>query len=300
MNNHSVLNRFDSTGEFPTETTPLLDSKASKKQSKKHQKQLAVESSRTVPTLTPSTLLANDIQPVEENTLDARDEQPEACIPVPEGVGAISDLEEAKLIHPSTGTWPPRGMPMGLYRDVVSFRTKYFYMHNTISTIRWIGMVSQLCLGASLTAMGSLSITDPWIVTSIAGANTVIAGILTLIHNNGLPDRYRANGTEFVHVEEYIRQILEGRIVLDDMSVQEIIADCFEMYKEARETVLTRDSMHNSPPPDAYRTSFMGAFRCLPNRVPLRTVGGSSIGISGGAPASSIAPERIRGRQSQC
>ncbi|KAL1887517.1 hypothetical protein Cpir12675_006514 [Ceratocystis pirilliformis] len=167
---------------------------------------------------------------------------------IAESVGALTNGEDAKLVHANQSLWPPRGMPLGLYRDIVFLRAKYFYLYHAIITIQWAGMVLQLFLGASLTAIGSMSIDDSTTITCLAGANTVIAGILALIHNSGLPNRYHNDRAEFVRVEDHIRKILEGGVVEQNMTTQDIIANCFEMYKKAKEAVFVDSPGYSGSP----------------------------------------------------
>ncbi|KAF4587365.1 C6 transcription factor [Ophiocordyceps camponoti-floridani] len=41
------------------------------------------------------------------------------------GIGGVSDVEGHKPVKPTSWWWPPRGMPRGLYRDIVTRRTKF-------------------------------------------------------------------------------------------------------------------------------------------------------------------------------
>ncbi len=39
----------------------------------------------------------------------------------------------------------------------------------------------------------------------LAAINTVVAGLLALMHNSGLPDRYRMNKVQFAIVEDFLK-----------------------------------------------------------------------------------------------
>ena len=43
------------------------------------------------------------------------------------GIGGLSDHEGHKPAHPKCWYWGPKGMPEGLYKDVVRQRSKYTY-----------------------------------------------------------------------------------------------------------------------------------------------------------------------------
>lgn len=153
------------------------------------------------------------------------------------GVGGIKDVEHNAPVHPPNWWWPPTGLPPGLYRDVVFNRVKSFYMFHIASVLRWGLMVTQLFLGASLTALGSLSMQNGTSITILAAANTIIAGMLALIHNSGLPDRYRYDMAEFEQVEDRIRELLDSRLIPADKGVDQALAECFHLYHGAKATV---------------------------------------------------------------
>ncbi len=124
---------------------------------------------------------------------------------VAHGVGAIEEGETHTVVHPTCWYWPPKGMPDGLYRAVVYERTKNFCCYHLLSTIRWILMIIQIVIGAVLTALGSVHAGDGIPITVLAAINTVDAGLLALMHNSGLPDRYRMNKVEFTRVEDFLK-----------------------------------------------------------------------------------------------
>ncbi len=124
---------------------------------------------------------------------------------VAHGLGAIQDDQEHRVVHPSSWYFPPKGMPHGLYRDVVSYRSKSQWAYHFLSSVCWGLMVLQIVLAAILTALGSLGSRDGTPITVIAAIQTVIAGLLALLHNSGLPSRYRSNQVEFSMVESHLR-----------------------------------------------------------------------------------------------
>ncbi|KAK5660550.1 hypothetical protein OQA88_13100 [Cercophora sp. LCS_1] len=121
------------------------------------------------------------------------------------GLGAIRDGETHTVIHPTCWYWPPKGLPDGLYKDVVAQRSKYFILYHLISTFRWFLLIMQIVLGAILTALGSVQQGLNTPITVLAALNTVAAGLLALMHNSGLPDRYRLDKVEFTKVEDTLK-----------------------------------------------------------------------------------------------
>jgi hypothetical protein len=67
--------------------------------------------------------------------------------------------------------------------------------------------------------------------------NTVNAGILALMHNSGLPDRYKNDWVEYEKVEMCLKALIDGAVVQKGLSKEDIIADCYERFAKARDTV---------------------------------------------------------------
>ncbi|KAL9564004.1 hypothetical protein ACKAV7_011864 [Fusarium commune] len=149
----------------------------------------------------------------------------------------VEDIEHQLLVNPASGWWSRKGLPPSLYRDVVYLRVKSFYFFHAASVLRWSLMILQIFLGATLTALGSFSALDGTPITILGAVNTVVAGLLALIHNSGLPDRYRHDMAEFEEVEDYIREILDTRMVPADKTIDQAVAECFELYRNAKATV---------------------------------------------------------------
>lgn len=65
-------------------------------------------------------------------------------------------------------------------------RCKSQYLFYLITTLYNTSIILQVLLGATLTALGSLSSKHEAPIVVLAAANTVNAGILALLHNSGL------------------------------------------------------------------------------------------------------------------
>lgn len=81
MDSSALRNNRHQSGDLPSEATPLLGSKNSKRHSKVHQESTAAIS-ETVPTLNQSTLLASEIEPSEEEAPESQDDEPGKSSPV--------------------------------------------------------------------------------------------------------------------------------------------------------------------------------------------------------------------------
>ncbi|KAG5981677.1 hypothetical protein E4U55_002686 [Claviceps digitariae] len=128
-------------------------------------------------------------------------------------------------------------MPQGLYRDVVSHKYRYFYLFHFATFIRWSLMVLQILLGAALTALGSMSLKDGKPITILGAANTVIAGLLALLHNSGIPDRYWNDMAEFEEIEDHIKEILDSSIAPAGQNAAQVLGECFDLFRDAKATV---------------------------------------------------------------
>jgi len=150
-------------------------------------------------------------------------------------IGAYAD--DVEKLPPSLDV---KKMPDGLYRDVITSRTKSQRTYNVVSFLYSFCVVLQLVLGAILTSLGaSEKVTKKTIpITVIAALNTVNAGIIALLHNSGLPGRIRNDWAEYSQVEMFISQLIHTGVVPKDMSLADIKTDCWTRYQKARETVV--------------------------------------------------------------
>ncbi|KAH6659845.1 hypothetical protein BKA67DRAFT_529975 [Truncatella angustata] len=172
-------------------------------------------------------------KPGAQHRILSREEWVQFC----HGIGVLKGDESTKVIRPTSWFWPPKGLPNGLYLDILWEKSKFTYWFHILASIRWTLMILQLSLNAVLTALGSTSTKDGVVITTIAGVNTLFAGILALLHNSGLPDRYRSNRNEFAKVEEYLKEIVDTRLVLAEDSIVEVMAACFDRFAAARLSV---------------------------------------------------------------
>ncbi|KAK3400383.1 hypothetical protein B0T20DRAFT_468626 [Sordaria brevicollis] len=168
-------------------------------------------------------------------------------------IGAVDPASESNtVIHPTCWYWPPRGMPEGLYRDVIYQRTRHLCSYHIFSIMRWVLMILQIVLGAVLTALGawggSEGVGTGTPITILAAVNTTVAGLLALMHNSGLPDRLRLNKVEFEQVADHLKELLDTCIVEVGQGVDDVLNNCFSRYHTAKATVWANM-------PDSYTSS---------------------------------------------
>jgi len=154
-----------------------------------------------------------------------------------QSIGALSNDENHKVCQPNSYIYPPKGLPNGLYKDVVRSRTLAQYEYYFTSLLFTAALILQLLLGAALTALGSTDAGTNVRITLLAAANTVLAGLLALMHNSGLPERYKNDWTEFDEVEMFLRELIETGIVQTGWSRDQTIEQCYALYRRAKGTV---------------------------------------------------------------
>jgi hypothetical protein len=67
--------------------------------------------------------------------------------------------------------------------------------------------------------------------------NTIIAGLIALLHNGGLPSKYRLAWKAYEDVKFQISEVLETGLVRREWDVDEVVEWCFELYGDARRRV---------------------------------------------------------------
>lgn len=84
------------------------------------------------------------------------------------GVGVFKDDESEQIIRPTSRWWPPTGFRDGLYKDVLTEKTKFAYWFRAMGTVTWALMLIQIAMSAVLTALGSLPSKDGTAIVSHA------------------------------------------------------------------------------------------------------------------------------------
>lgn len=76
-----------------------------------------------------------------------------------------------------------------------------------------------------------------------------------MMHNSGLPDRYRSDRNEFYKLEEHLKSIIDTSLVPADQDINEVLAGCFDMFRDARQTVQNNIPATYTPVPPSGKTT---------------------------------------------
>lgn len=145
------------------------------------------------------------------------------------------------------GIWPMNSDPTsnggidrpaknkGTYEQLVHAQTKTRVEYYTTASLINIALFAQIIIAAAVTAVSAAA--GPGIAITVLGAvNTVLAGSLTWVKGQGLPDRLLSYANELRRVREHIED-LERRY--EDhpnfrMDVEEEAKKIYAMYDNAR------------------------------------------------------------------
>ncbi|RDL40676.1 Uncharacterized protein BP5553_00655 [Venustampulla echinocandica] len=153
-------------------------------------------------------------------------------------IGGSTSVESQAVLHPTSWIYPPKGLPDGLYKDVIRKRVHAQFFYHLCSIFFNTSLVLQLVFGALLTALASSQATGKDVlITVLAALNTVNAGLLALLHNSGLPDRYQKDWDEYDRVESFLRELMDTGIVMKSMSRDEVVEYCYARFRRAKETI---------------------------------------------------------------
>lgn len=133
---------------------------------------------------------------------------------------------------PPTANRPAENI--GTYKRLVDAEMKARVQYYAASSIINTGLLAQIVIGAALTALGA-SDGSHIAITVLGSVNTVIAGGMTYLKGQGLPERILvyANGLRKVreHLEERERQFMRPDCKLD---VDQETRDILRMYEAVR------------------------------------------------------------------
>lgn len=139
----------------------------------------------------------------------------------------------------------------GTYKRIVDAELKARIQYYTSASIINTGLLAQIVIAAALTALGA-SNGSHIAVTILGSANTIIAGGMTYLKGQGLPERLLsyANGLRKVreHLEERERQFMRPDCTLD---VDQETRNILRMYEAVRQKAEDSYLRAQSGPADA-------------------------------------------------
>lgn len=141
-------------------------------------------------------------------------------------VGIQSVMPEAELKRPAPN--------IGVYHRVVKTLSERRIQYYATSLFINFCLFGQIILGAALTALGAAA--GSHISIAVLGSfNTIIAGVMTYLKGQGLPDRLREDANELRRVREYLEQI-ERQLMAEDPNItpEREAKLIYDMYNEVR------------------------------------------------------------------
>lgn len=123
---------------------------------------------------------------------------------------------------------------VGTYKRLVETlakrRVEYYVTASFINTC----LFGQIVVAAALTALGAAA-GSHIIITILGSINTVIAGVMTYLKGQGLPDRLLEDANGLRRVREYLEQV-ERQLIAEDstLDVETEARIIYDMYNEVR------------------------------------------------------------------
>lgn len=192
---------------------------------------------------------------------------------------SILDLEEGETLPPQTTTNPQPPDKLKTFRNLVGIhslppdpahptrpaenqgtykrlvdaevkaRLQYYFSSSLINTC----LLAQIVIAAALTALGAAN-SSHVAITILGSANTVIAGGMTYLKGQGLPERLMqyANGLRKVreYLEERERQFMRSDCQLDVDQETRIILRMYEAVRQKAEDSYSREAGPADPKKD--------------------------------------------------
>lgn len=95
----------------------------------------------------------------------------------------------------------------GLYKQVITAQRLKNRLHRIFEAIFYTALGVQIILGAVLTALGPVAKLHSRAITVLGIFNTSIAGLLTILKGQGLPERFRKDEYQMKKVQNYIEEM---------------------------------------------------------------------------------------------
>lgn len=197
--------------------------------------------------------------------LDLEDGESMAQPPPSAGIQPPSSPDKLKIFRDIVGinplpTDPSSRRPaenQGTYKRLVDAELKARLQYYVSASIINVCLLAQIVIAAALTALGAANASHI-AITILGSANTVIAGGMTYLKGQGLPERILqyANGLRKVreYVEERERQFMRPDCPLDvDQEVRTVLR-MYEAVRQKAEDSYSRDPGVMDPKKDRSKT----------------------------------------------
>ncbi|WYZ35165.1 hypothetical protein EsH8_I_001441 [Colletotrichum jinshuiense] len=132
-----------------------------------------------------------------------------------------------------------RATALGIYAATIAAHRRFRTIRILVTALVYTCHAAQLIIGGVLTAMGPSAGTHRVGITVLGGINTVVAGVLTWMKGQGMPDKLRRKETDFRRLQDWIEET-EALVVLGSVGetreeVGELVAAAFRKWNLANE-----------------------------------------------------------------
>ncbi|KZL71023.1 C6 transcription factor [Colletotrichum tofieldiae] len=132
-----------------------------------------------------------------------------------------------------------RATALGIYAATIAAHRRFRALRILVTVLVYTCHATQLVIGAVLTSMGPSAGIHRVGITVLGGVNTVVAGVLTWMKGQGMPDKLRRNETEFRRLQDWIEE-MEALLMLGVVGgtrdeVGELITAAFRRWHFANE-----------------------------------------------------------------
>lgn len=150
----------------------------------------------------------------------------------------------------------------GIYKSVIDSQSKKHMQHDVLTALLYVLYLSQIVIGAALTALGPSGAIYTLHITILGAVNTIVAGVLALIKGSGQPQRMGKDQVEYRKLQDWIEEtealLAVGVIGRDRREVGLLVEVAFKKYNAAKASEENnRPDMYVSQPmePLSSRTS---------------------------------------------
>lgn len=138
----------------------------------------------------------------------------------------LADLEAARL------------SARGLYKQVITAQKHKNRLHRVYEAIFYTALGCQIIIGAVLTALGPVSKLHSRAITILGIFNTSLAGLLTILKGQGLPERFRKDEYQMKKVQIYIEEMdirlsLGGADEFTGEELDQVVQEIWARYNAA-------------------------------------------------------------------
>lgn len=152
-------------------------------------------------------------------------------------VGINSDLAPVAK-NPSGLVEQGKRAPIGVYKRVIDHKRSKKTQHFVATWLLNVLHVTQIVIGATLTALGPNAARYTVSITALGALNTVIAGVLALLKGQGIPNKLHRDEMEFRRLQDWIEEtealLVTGVIGRDNRDIGVLVESAFRKYDSAQ------------------------------------------------------------------